>query len=300
MSSHGANAYLRWYVRDFRSSRKVQRMGYIAKGLYRELLDEEFLEGSLPNDIEALAEICGCPLKVMEKVWEEIKPCFQETDGRLVNVKLETLRTDQDQIRVKRAEAGRRGGIAKQLAANAKQLLEEPTQRGTESNSQIYVELVANAKQLPEGAKQTESPLKQMPYSRAEQSNSRASDLADEKLDPSMVVSAVMDDLHLSGRDLRVVLEEVCNREIKAGTSPYELRAALVTSRQEYEAAKPQLRYDVGAARFFGECWRNKAGWPWNEGESPKVQAIASPKSSFEHKSTLIPMSETRRRAGIQ
>ncbi len=103
--------YYRWLVRDFRASRKVQRMGYIARGFYRELLDEEWLEGSIPNDPAALAEICGCPQKVMEKAWAEISPCFKEVDGRLVNEQLESLRTVQDTLRVKRIEAGL-GGIA--------------------------------------------------------------------------------------------------------------------------------------------------------------------------------------------
>jgi len=115
--------YYRWLVRDFRASRKVQRMGYVARGFYRELLDEEWLEGSIPNDLASLAEICGCPVKIMERAWVEILPCFKEVDGRLVNEKLESLRTEQDMLRVKRIEAGRLGGIAKQIAADAKHLL---------------------------------------------------------------------------------------------------------------------------------------------------------------------------------
>src|SRR5581483_8150888 len=120
MSSHGANAYYPWYVQDFRASRKVQRMSYISRGLYRELLDEQFLEGSLPTDLQSLAEICGCPLKVMEKAWPEIQACFQESGGKLLNAKLELIRTERDQLRVKRAQSGRLGGIAKQTQASAK------------------------------------------------------------------------------------------------------------------------------------------------------------------------------------
>ncbi len=115
--------YYRWRVQDFRASRKVQRMGYLARGFYRELLDEEWLEGSLPSDVAALADICGCPVKVMEKVWPEILPCFREVDGRLINDKLESLRTEQDTLRVKRRAAGQLGGIAKQTSADAKQVL---------------------------------------------------------------------------------------------------------------------------------------------------------------------------------
>jgi hypothetical protein len=115
--------YYQWRVRDFRASRKVQRMGYIARGFYRELLDEEWLEGSLPADMAALAEICVCPVRVMEKAWPEILPCFREVDGRFINDKLESLRTEQDALRVKRKTAGYLGGIAKQNSADAKQVL---------------------------------------------------------------------------------------------------------------------------------------------------------------------------------
>jgi uncharacterized protein YdaU (DUF1376 family) len=268
MSSHGANAYTKWYVRDFRSSRKVQRMGYLARGFYRELLDEEFLEGSIPNDVAALADICGCPLKVMEKAWPEISPCFQEIDGRLFNTKLESLRTEQDKIRVKRAEAGRLGGIAKQTAANAKQ--------------------------LPEGAKHTESASQQMPYSRAEQKQSRAlaEGTDEEGLEPSMVTSAVMDDLHLSGRELRIVLDEVCNREMHAGMAGRDLRTALGDAWRDYEVSKPKLSYTVGAEKFFGQIWRNKAGWPWKEGEAPAPRkaepAVAADAALADLRSTRV------------
>lgn len=121
MSSYGSNNFYPFYVLQYRASRKVQRMSYVAKGLYRELIDEQFLEGSLPSSVEALAEICGCPVKVMEREWPSISPCFAKEGDRLVNIKVENLRTERDKLRVKRAESGRLGGKAKHLLANAKQ-----------------------------------------------------------------------------------------------------------------------------------------------------------------------------------
>jgi hypothetical protein len=114
--------YLKWFVRDYRANRRVQRMSYVAKGLYRELLDEEWLEGSLANDVAELADICGCPVDVMTTHWPEIAPCFQVIEGRLVNPKLERQRTEVDECRVKRIEAGREGGLKKQKLANANQM----------------------------------------------------------------------------------------------------------------------------------------------------------------------------------
>lgn len=131
--------WYRWLVRDYRANRKVQRMGYVARGLYRELLDEQWLEGTLPEDVGVLADICGCPVRVMEKAWPEIAPCFRVIDGRLINDKLESLRTEQDAVRVKRIEAGRLGGIAKQKVANARHMPEAaqhlPISRAEEEQS---------------------------------------------------------------------------------------------------------------------------------------------------------------------
>lgn len=106
--------YFKWLWRDWRANRKVQRMHYIARGLYRELLDEQWSEGSIPDNVQELADICGCPLSVMELYWPEIEEFFEESeDDRLINPKLEKQRTDQDTKRVNQARAGRIGAFAK-------------------------------------------------------------------------------------------------------------------------------------------------------------------------------------------
>jgi hypothetical protein len=97
-----------------------------------------------------------------------------------------------------------------------------------------------------------------------------------EPISPEMVASAVLDDLGLSGRELRFVLENICRNAIAAGTSADELRASLVTAWREYDQAKPNLKYFSGAQKFFGEgLWRNKAGWPWKDGQQPKSRRYA-------------------------
>lgn len=121
MASLESLPYFKWYWRDWRSNRRVQRMHYIARGFYRELLDEQWSEGSLPNDLDEIADICGCPIAVMQEYWPEIEPCFVETeDGRLLNEKMENQRTENDAKRVKQADAGRKGGKNKLLNIKAK------------------------------------------------------------------------------------------------------------------------------------------------------------------------------------
>ena len=111
--------YYKWFVRDWRASRSVQHMGYIARGLYRELLDEQWLVGFVPDDIAKLAEIADCPEEVMNQEWPRIKPHFEKCGrGKLVNKKLETRRTDSDRYRVQQAQHGKKGGRKKKSPAN--------------------------------------------------------------------------------------------------------------------------------------------------------------------------------------
>ena len=72
-------------------------MDYVTRGLFRELLDEEWIQGSIPDDVVALADLCNCPVDVMEKSWPVLSRQFIEAaPGRLVNRKLERQRTEDD------------------------------------------------------------------------------------------------------------------------------------------------------------------------------------------------------------
>lgn len=106
--------YYRWFWQDWRANRNVQRMTYVERGLYRELLDECWAEGFIPTDLQVLADICDCPIDVMEDAWPRLEKCFDmDSDGKMVNTRLNIERTEKDSERVKRSEAGRKGGIAK-------------------------------------------------------------------------------------------------------------------------------------------------------------------------------------------
>jgi uncharacterized protein YdaU (DUF1376 family) len=273
---HEPLSYYKWFVRDYRANRKVQRMSYVARGLYRDLLDEQWLDGSLPEDLTALADICGCSVKVMEKYWPEIAPCFDLVDGRLINPKLETMRTEQDKVRIKRVESGRLGGMAKQTQANAKHMLEAP-------------------KQVAEGSKQ-------LTYRREEQSSSTLlAGANEESISPEMVAKGVLETLGLSGGDLLVILTEVSKSELSKGTGASALRDRLVASWLEFSEAKGQgklTQYAPGARSFFGEGgWKDRTGWRWKEGHEPSSRPLEPAKPAFERPGREIPMSEIRAEA---
>jgi hypothetical protein len=152
MSSLDPLPYYKWLWRDWRSNRRIQRMSWAARGLYRELLDEQWAEGSIPSTIADLADICGCPAHVMQEYWPEIAPCFQERqDGRLLNSKMENQRTETDGKRVRQADSGRKGAHAK---------------------LQNQQDTLAFAKQSPENRQQS-------PYSRAEHKQEQEQILVD-------------------------------------------------------------------------------------------------------------------------
>jgi uncharacterized protein YdaU (DUF1376 family) len=130
--------YYKWFWQDWRANRKAQRMSYIERGLYRELLDECWVEGFIPNDISILAEICGCPDEVMADAWQVLESCFELVDDKYINKKMESMRTEKDSERLTKSQSGKKGGdskslnfkpkkaIAKQVLASAKQVLALP------------------------------------------------------------------------------------------------------------------------------------------------------------------------------
>jgi uncharacterized protein YdaU (DUF1376 family) len=96
-------------------------MSWQAKGLYRELLDEFWAEGILPLDHAELADICGCTVEEFSKFWPEMAGCWEVTEGGLVNAKMDSMRTDLDSLRVKRAKAAKDAAIARLASASAEQ-----------------------------------------------------------------------------------------------------------------------------------------------------------------------------------
>lgn len=87
---------------------------------------------------------------------------------------------------------------------------------------------------------------------------------------PEMIARSVLSECGLSGRDLAIVLEDVCKSQMKLYATPGELRDALIAAWRKYDSAKPNLQYSKGTAKFFGDGdWRNPKGWPWNPNTGP-------------------------------
>lgn len=107
--------YYKWEVQAYRATREVQRMTWQQRGMYRELLDECWVEGGFPNKAAAIAEIIGCTVEELNEAWPTLKQRFvlDETTRVWHNERLDSVRTEADMLRVKRALAGKAGGTAK-------------------------------------------------------------------------------------------------------------------------------------------------------------------------------------------
>lgn len=105
---HAPLPFYPWYLTRYRAHRKAQAMNYVERGLYRELLDECWEEGAIPDDIGKLAEIARCPIGVMAEAWPAIRPCFVPCEGLdgiyLESPRLEQIRTEQDAFRLKQSQ----------------------------------------------------------------------------------------------------------------------------------------------------------------------------------------------------
>lgn len=117
MSDEKVGAYL-WYPRDFAADEHVLMMTLAQEGLYRRLLDHQWLHGSIPAALPDLARLCkGLTVPTMRKLWPGVLPCFQPLPGdpsRLVNPKMERVRAEAAAYRANRKRAGQLGGITTQ------------------------------------------------------------------------------------------------------------------------------------------------------------------------------------------
>jgi hypothetical protein len=111
-----------FYVNDWRSSRRVQAMSFAERGMYLELLCEQWDKGSVPGSAdECTALFGGATVAEWRRAWQKLRPCFAAKSadglalprGRLVNPKLEAVRIERDRFVNSQRESGKRGAEAR-------------------------------------------------------------------------------------------------------------------------------------------------------------------------------------------
>jgi len=104
-------AWYKWYPHDFQTDEKARVMTPTERGIYRDLLDSQWIEGSLPGEREKLVRLVqNCTKQEFDKAWPAVKECFEEMgEGRIGNRRLRELRDQVDKVREKLSESGKFG-----------------------------------------------------------------------------------------------------------------------------------------------------------------------------------------------
>lgn len=127
-----------WYIKDWLLSEARLTMTLEERGLYRDLLDHFFDQGSLPVNESALLRMAACDAKEFRRAWPAVRPKFEERDGRLYNQKASEILATKMARKEKNAIAGRSGGLAKaasKILANATANASECQENATTESS---------------------------------------------------------------------------------------------------------------------------------------------------------------------
>jgi uncharacterized protein YdaU (DUF1376 family) len=118
-----------WYpFHYFRFGSKTARWTAERVGAYVNLLNYQWAYNGLPDDKEELLEIANCSAETLDKVLKEFSI---KRGNKIFNEELEVLRKIQIAKYEKRANAGRKGGVAKkQSLSNATTMLEHSLSNG--------------------------------------------------------------------------------------------------------------------------------------------------------------------------
>lgn len=99
-----------WYLANWRGSETRIELNLEERGLYRELLDFHYSQGSLPDDDRKLLAIVGCTEKEFNRAWPAVRPHFVARDGRLEHPKVLQVLETLEGYREQRRQAGKLSG----------------------------------------------------------------------------------------------------------------------------------------------------------------------------------------------
>lgn len=107
-----------FYVDDWRGSRKVQHMSFKERGMYLEMLIEQWDKRSVPDDPAKVAALIGGSVAEWTRSWANLRSCFTNRytngllvnpDGHMVNLKLESIRAGLKKFKKSQASSGLAG-----------------------------------------------------------------------------------------------------------------------------------------------------------------------------------------------
>lgn len=101
-----------------------------------------------------------------------------------------------------------------------------------------------------------------------EEEGNDASSRVVESNNPEMIAHGVLTELGMSGRYLLNAIADVAKTELNRGRSPTQIRDEMISARRDYDRSVAKLKWPLKPESFFGNGdWRNRATWPWKDGE---------------------------------
>jgi len=129
MSKNKAPAF-QFYVKDYLTDEKVVVMSLEHRGAYNDLLCHQWLEGTIPSDMESLAAICRTDEETMARLWPKLSRCFVEIgEDRLYNERLEEQRKERHEFIERCRKGGKASGKSRRKNAESSEV-DEPNAKG--------------------------------------------------------------------------------------------------------------------------------------------------------------------------
>lgn len=98
-----------WYFDDWFSSETRLMMTAEERGIYRDLLDRCYRDGSLPTDHLALMRLAAVTEKEFKRSWRKVSTKFVIVDGRLHHERVDAELVRLSNFREERSQAGSNG-----------------------------------------------------------------------------------------------------------------------------------------------------------------------------------------------
>lgn len=99
-----------WYAKEWLTDDKRTEMTVAQRGAYADLLSYQWVNGSIPEDLEAVRVIIGVEMREMKALWTgRLVEAFPVVDGRRLNPRLESYRQELKELKTKRRRSGKRG-----------------------------------------------------------------------------------------------------------------------------------------------------------------------------------------------
>ncbi len=106
-----------WYIADWRDSETRISLNLAERGLYRELLDYCYLEGSLPADRDKIKLLSGADGHDFARAWSKVEHLFElistPNGKRLIHRKVSEVRLKLEAYHEQKKHAGSKSGQAR-------------------------------------------------------------------------------------------------------------------------------------------------------------------------------------------